>query len=324
MTELDPHECPGGASCDSGGMTIPSEAKAGQYTCPMHPDVVSDTPGDCPVCGMPLELVGAGTGEAEEHAQAEDRDLSRRFWIGFGLAIPVVLLAMGSMIPGLDIQRWISKGASKWIELVFATPVVLGCGWPFFVKGWRSILNRQLNMFTLIAIGIGVAFLYSAVAVIFPGVFPDSFKKGGEVGLYFEAAAVITVLVLLGQLLESKARQRTGAAVSALLDLAAKSAHRIGEGGEEEEIDVEDIRIGDRLRVRPGEKIPTDGVVIEGQSHVEEAMVTGEPVPVKKSSGDGIIGATINQTGTFYHACGEGGGRYGSLADRPAGVGGAA
>ncbi|MGK0190124.1 MAG: Cu+-exporting ATPase [Verrucomicrobiales bacterium] len=274
-----------------------TNAESGQYTCPMHPEVVSDTPGDCPKCGMPLEMVGGASAEAEEHAQAEIRDLSLKFWVGLALTAPVFLLAMGGMIPGLE--KLISKDISKWIEFGFATPVVLWCGWIFFVKGWRSVANRHLNMFTLIAIGVGVAYIYSAVGVLAPGLFPDSFKVHGHVGLYFEAAAVITVLVLLGQLLEAKARSRTGAAISALMGLAAKSARRLSESGEEEEIAIEDIRAGDRLRVRPGEKVPADGVLLEGESNVEEAMITGEPVPVTKSTGDRVIGATINQTGSF-------------------------
>ncbi|MFT4550685.1 MAG: Cu+-exporting ATPase [Verrucomicrobiales bacterium] len=265
----------------------------------MHPEVVSDTPGDCPICGMALEIVGGSSAEADEHAAAEIRSLSRKFWIGLALSIPVFLLAMGGMIPGLPLHEWLPRSTSKWIELALATPVVLWCGWIFFVKGWRSIVSRHLNMFTLIAIGVGVAYVYSVVAVLFPGLFPESFKHGGEVGLYFEAAAVITVLVLLGQLLEAKARSKTGAAISALMGLAAKSARRLTDSDEEEEIAIEDIRAGDRLRVRPGEKIPADGVLLEGESNVEEAMITGEPVPVKKSPGDKLIGATINQTGSF-------------------------
>ena len=297
MSEQSPGQCCG----DHGkhGEAAESAAAPGQYTCPMHPEVIADAPGDCPICGMALEIVGGASAEANEHAEAEIRSLSRKFWIGFALSVPVFLLAMGAMIPGLHLHEWIPKGVSKWIEFALATPVVLWCGWIFFVKGWRSIVSRHLNMFTLIAIGVGVAYVYSAVAVLFPGLFPDSFKHEGEVGLYFEAAAVITVLVLLGQLLEAKARSKTGAAISALMGLAAKSAHRLTDNGEEEEIPVEEIQAGDHLRVRPGEKVPTDGVLLEGESNVEEAMITGEPVPVKKLPGDKVIGATINQTGAF-------------------------
>ncbi len=265
----------------------------------MDPEIVSDTPGDCPICGMALEIVGPASAEADEHALGEIRTLSRKFWIGLVLSVPVFLLAMGGMIPGLNLEGWIPKNVSKWLEFALATPVVLWCGWIFFVKGWRSVVSRNLNMFTLIAIGVGVAYLYSAIAVLFPGIFPDSFKQHGEVGLYFEAAAVITVLVILGQLLEAKARSRTGAAIGALLGLAAKTARRLDDDGKEEEIAVDAIAEGDRLRVRPGEKIPADGVVVEGESNVEEAMITGEPIPVKKSAGSKVIGATLNQTGAF-------------------------
>lgn len=291
------HSCCGGHGDDH--PTLESKAKPGQYTCPMHPEVISDTPGDCPKCGMALEIVGGASAEADTHAQKEIRDLSLKFWIGVILAVPVLILAMGGMIPGFGLERLIPKSVSKWMEFALTTPVVLWCGGMFFVKGWRSIVTRNLNMFTLIAIGVGVAFLYSAVAVLLPGIFPESFKYHGEVGLYFEAAAVITVLVLLGQLLEAKARSRTGAAIKALMGLAAKTARRVNENGEEEEIAIDDIQKGDHLRVKPGEKIPTDGVVVEGESHVEEAMITGEPVPVKKRGGDSLIGATINQTGSF-------------------------
>ncbi len=284
--------------CSDHAPAMASETKAlpGQYTCPMHPEVVSNTPGDCPICGMALEIVGGPSDAADAHAEAEIRDLSRRFWIGLALTVPVFILAMGSMIPGVNI---LSKSISKWIEFALATPVVLWCGWIFFVKGWRSLKTRQLNMFTLIAIGVGVAYVFSAVAVLVPGIFPDSFRKDGEVGLYFEAAAVITVLVLLGQLLEARARRRTGTAIKALLGLAAKTARRVRDDGGDEEIAVDEIQKGDLLRVRPGEKIPTDGVIVEGASNVEEAMITGEPVPVKKSEGDKVIGATLNQSGAF-------------------------
>jgi Cu+-exporting ATPase len=290
------HSC-----CDGHAASAASESKAapGQYTCPMHLEIVSDVPGDCPICGMALEIVGPGSAEADEHAQREIRDLSLKFWIGFALAVPVFVLAMGAMIPGLPLDRWVPRQLSKWIEFAFATPVVLWCGSVFFVKGWRSVVSRHLNMFTLISMGVGVAYLFSVVAVLFPSVFPESLKQHGEIGLYFEAAAVITVLVLLGQLLESKARSRTGAAIRALLDLAAKTARRIDENGQEKDIEIDAIRENDQLRVRPGEKIPADGIVVDGSSNVEEAMITGEPVPIKKSKGDQVIGATLNQTGSF-------------------------
>jgi Cu+-exporting ATPase len=266
------------------------------YTCPMHPEIEQDHPGDCPVCGMPLEPKEAAA--EDEYAAREIRDLTRKFWIGLALTIPVFVLAMGGMIPALQLHEAIPKTISKWIEFALATPVVFWSGWILLAKGWRSIVNRSLNMFTLITIGVGAAYLFSAAAVIAPGIFPDSFRKHGEVGLYFEAASVITVLVLLGQLLEAKARSRTGQAIKALLDLAAKTAHRLRDG-EEEDVPVDQLQPGDLLRVRPGEKVPIDGVLTEGQSNVDESMITGEPMPVKKEAGDKVIGATVNQTGTF-------------------------
>lgn len=268
------------------------------YTCPMHPEIEQDHPGDCPKCGMPLEPKEV-TNAADEHARREIRDLSRKFWIGLALTLPVFLLAMLPMIPGVSLERWIPKSVSKWIELALATPVVFWAGGIFFAKGWRSLKGWNLNMFTLIAIGVGAAYLYSLVAVLAPGVFPHSFRHHGEVGLYFEAAAVITVLVLFGQLLEAKARSRTGQAIQALLGLAAKSATRIAADGSEQEVAIDHLQVGDRLRVRPGEKIPVDGTLAEGSSHVDESMITGEPLPVKKEPGDPVVGATINQTGSF-------------------------
>jgi P-type Cu+ transporter len=281
---------------DGGINPVPTRARPGQWTCPMHPEVVSDKPGDCPKCGIPLEPMTPVGGD--EHAQQEIRSLSRKFWIGLVLTIPVLLLAMGDMIPGVDLHSLIPKSVSKWIELALATPVVFWAGGIFFVRGWRSITARSLNMFTLIMIGVGAAWLFSTVAVLFPEVFPASFRTHGEVGLYFEAAAVITVLVLLGQLLEARARSRTGQAIQSLLSLAAKTAHRIT-GGKEQEVPIAEIEKGDLLRVRPGEKIPIDGKITEGTSHVDESMITGEPLPVSKREDDDVIGATVNQTGSF-------------------------
>lgn len=263
------------------------------YTCPMHPEVQQTEPGDCPKCGMPLELVQGGD---DEHQNQEIRSLSIKFWVGLVLAVPVFLLAMGGMIPGLD--QLLDKSVSKWIEFALATPVVIWAGSLFFVRGWNSVINRSPNMFTLVSMGVGAAYLFSVVAVLFPGLFPDSFKHHGEVGLYFEAAAVITVLVLLGQLLEAKARSRTGQAIKSLLNLAAKTAHRIVDG-KEEEVAVDELHAGDILRVKPGEKVPVDGMITEGGSHIDESMISGEPVPVKKEVGDGVIGATVNQSGAF-------------------------
>jgi len=263
-----------------------------EWTCPMHPEVVSDSPGACPKCGMALE---PKTVSAEE-ANPEFIDMTRRFWAGVILTIPLVLIAMRDYIPGLSLESLISHEAMKWLELLLATPVVLWAGWPFFVRGWQSLMTRNLNMFTLIGIGVGVAYIYSIVAALFPGIFPVSFRKDGEVGVYFEAAAVIVTLVLLGQVLELKARSKTGAAIKMLLGLAPKTARRIKEGAEED-IPLEHVKIDDILRVRPGEKIPVDGIVIDGLSSVDESMVTGEPIPVQKQKGDRVIGATVNGTG---------------------------
>jgi Cu+-exporting ATPase len=269
------------------------------YTCPMHPEIQQDHPGNCPICGMALEPLVV-TDVAAQHAQREIRDLTRKFWIGLVLALPVLFLAMAPMIPGVSLDRFIAPNIAKWIELILATPVVLWAGGVFFLKGWRSLRGWNLNMFTLIAMGVGAAYLYSVVAVLFPDLFPAKFRgHHGQVALYFEAAAVITVLVLLGQLLEARARSQTGQAIQALLGLAAKTATRLTANGGEEQVAIDHLKIGDQLRVRPGEKIPLDGVLAEGSSHVDESMITGEPGAVKKAPGDPVVGATINQTGTF-------------------------
>jgi Cu+-exporting ATPase len=265
------------------------------YTCPMHPEIEQDRPGACPKCGMTLEPKSIG---AEEEEQRETRLLSRKFWIALVLTIPVLFLAMGHAIPGLNIGSIVPTQIGKWIEFVLTTPVVLWAGGFFFTRAWQSIVNRSLNMFTLIAVGVGAAYFYSVIAVIAPGIFPSSFRRHGEVDLYFEAAAVITTLILLGQLIEAKARSRTGHAIKALLGLAAKTAHRIHDG-QEQEIAVDEIQKGDVLRVRPGEKIPIDGVIIDGKSNIDESMITGEPIPVSKRAGEKVIGATVNQTGSF-------------------------
>jgi P-type Cu+ transporter len=265
------------------------------YTCPMHPDVEQDKPGDCPKCGMHLEQKAASAGEEDNQ---EARMLARRFWIGLILALPVFSLAFGEMIPALDVKAFVPTGLSRWLQFIFATPIVLWAGDIFFVKAWKSVLNKSLNMFTLIAMGVGAAYGFSAIAIIFPDIFPESLKQHGEIGLYFEAAAVITVLVLMGQLLEAKARNRTGQAIKALLGLAAKVAHRLKEG-KEEDAAIDQIKKGDLLRVRPGEKVPLDGIITEGKSAIDESMISGEPLPVAKIQGDRVIGATVNQTGTF-------------------------
>src|SRR5437870_11304326 len=264
------------------------------YTCPMHTEIEQDHPGACPKCGMTLEPKTVGTGDEEE--QKETRSLSRKFWIALVLTIPVLLMAMGHAIPGLKIDSIVPKQIGKWIEFTLTTPVVLWAGGFFFTRAWHSIVNRSLNMFTLIAVGVGAAYFYSAIAVIAPGIFPTSFRRHGEVELYFEAAAVITTLVLLGQLLEAKARSRTGQAIKALLGLAAKTAHRV-RNGQEQEVPVNEIQKGNLLRVRPGEKVPIDGVIVEGKSNIDESMITGEPMPVSKRHGEKVVGATVNQTG---------------------------
>ena len=261
----------------------------------MHPEVEQDHPGACPKCGMTLEPKAIG---GEEEEQRETRSLSQKFWIALGLTIPVLFMAMGHAIPGLKIDSIVPKQIGKWIEFALTTPVVLWAGGFFFTRAWHSIVNRSLNMFTLIAVGVGAAYFYSAIAVIAPGIFPTSFRRHGEVELYFEAAAVITTLILLGQLIEAKARSRTGHAIKALLGLAAKTAHRV-QDGQEEEIAVDEIQKGDILRVRPGEKVPIDGVIIDGRSNIDESMITGEPMPVSKQAGEKVIGATVNQTGSF-------------------------
>jgi Cu+-exporting ATPase len=266
------------------------------YTCPMHPDVRQIGPGSCPICGMALEPLMI---TAEPQSNPELEDMTRRFWIGLALSIPVLVLEMGGHLTGLG--NAIGPAASNWIQLLLATPVVIWAGWPFFERAWRSLVTRNLNMFTLIAMGTGVAWLYSVIATVAPGIFPAAFRgPDAAVAVYFEAAAVITVLVLLGQVLELRAREATSGAIRALLDLAPKTARRIGRnGGEEEEATLDQIRIGDRLRVRPGEKVPVDGTVVDGRSSIDESMVTGESMPVGKTVGDTVIGGTLNQTGAL-------------------------
>ena len=268
------------------------------YTCPMHPEIEQDHPGECQKCGMTLEPRSRGVEAGDQEEQKEIRSLSRKFWSALVLTIPVLILAMGHAVAGLHVESIIPKKIGKWIEFVLTTPVVLWAGGFFFARAWRSIVNRGLNMFTLIAVGVGAGYFYSAVAVIMPRIFPDSFRRHGGIDLYFEAAAVITTLVLLGQLLEAKARSRTGQAIKALLGLAAKTAHRVGDG-REEEIPVDEIQKGDVLRVRPGEKVPIDGVITEGRSNVDESMITGESMSVSKGAGEKVIGATVNQAGSF-------------------------
>jgi len=270
-----------------------------EYTCPMHTEVLQVGPGSCPSCGMDLEPKEVSL---EEGDNPELRSMTRRFWISLALTVPVFILAMGEMVPGLS--AWISGLTSprtlNLAELILATPVVLWCGWPFLVRYWQSLVNRALNMFTLVGLGVGVAYGYSLVATLWPHFFPDSFRgEGGEVAVYFEAAAVITTLVLLGQVLEGRARSKTGQAIRALLGLAAKTARRIGLDGSEGDVPLEEVLVGDRLRVRPGEKVPVDGIVLEGSSSIDESMISGEPLPVVKQAGDPVTGATVNQTGSL-------------------------
>ncbi len=269
-----------------------------KYTCPMHPEIVRDGPGDCPKCGMALEPMGIPAGD--EGPNPELVDFTRRFWIGAVLTVPLLVLTMGPFV-GLGFVRDIfGESMTLWIELVLGTPVILWAGWPFFVRGVKSVISRNLNMFTLIGMGVGAAYLFSVVAVLVPDIFPDGFRNAeGHVGVYFEAGAVIVVLVLLGQMMELGARERTGSAIRALLDLAAKTARVIREDGREEEIPLENVQVGDRLRVRPGDKVPVDGIVVDGRSSVDESMISGEPIPVEKVEGDKITGATINGTGSL-------------------------
>jgi Cu+-exporting ATPase len=272
-------------------------APSAKWTCPMHPEIVREGPGSCPICGMALEPVAVA---AEEVENVELVDMTRRLRVSAALTIPVLVIAMGGSIPGWPLGRMLTPSIKAWIELILATPVVLWGGWPFFERGWQSIVNRSPNMFTLIAMGVGVAYAYSAVATLVPGIFPSSFHDhDGGVGVYYEAASAIVTLVLLGQVLELRARSRTGAAIRALIGLAPKTARRIGPDGREEDVPLDHIQVGDRLRVRPGEKVPVDGVVLDGASAVDESMVSGEPIPVEKQPGDRVVGSTVNATGSF-------------------------
>ncbi|HET9177926.1 MAG TPA: heavy metal translocating P-type ATPase [Terriglobia bacterium] len=297
---MDPevHQSKPGA-CPKCGMaleptTIAALRTKTQYVCPMHPEIVRDAPGSCPICGMALE---PRTVTLEEEANPEYVDMKRRFWISVVLTAPLMALEMAHMISG---HSMVSRGAANWVQFALATPVVLYCGWPFFERGWASIVNRSPNMFTLIAMGTGTAFVYSAIATVAPGIFPVSFRgPAGTVGVYFEAAAGITALVLLGQVLELRARSRTSSAIKALLGLAPKTARRLAEDGTEADIPLDRVIHGDRLRVRPGEKVPVDGEVLDGASYVDESMITGEPTPVEKSAGGRVTGGTVNGKGSL-------------------------
>ena len=295
--------CPGVESdkpgeCPKCGMALernPTFSSRTLFTCPMHPEIRQDTPGDCPICGMALEPV---TEPADEEENAELTDMTRRFWIGAALALPVFLLAMAHMIPSLSHDSWVTGDVSRWVQFILSTPVVLWAGLPFFKRGWRSLVTRHLNMFTLIATGVGTAYVFSAAVMLLPGAFPASLAMHGKVAIYFEAAAVIVVLVLLGQMLELRARGKTGGAIRALLGLAPKTA-RLVENGAERDVPLDSVQTGARLRVRPGEKIPVDGSILEGRTSVDESMISGEPLPVGKTVGDPVTGGTLNTTGSF-------------------------
>ena len=289
-------------SCPKCGMALepvspqPIAAKT-EWVCPMHPQIVRSEPGTCPICGMALEPTTV-TGEEEDNP--EFRDMIRRFWISVVLTVPLLLMVMGDMLPGHPVSRLMAPRVRTILELVLATPVCLWAAWPFYVRAAQSIRNRSLNMFTLIGLGVSVAYLYSLIAALLPGVFPSSFRgHGGEIAVYFEAAGVIVTLILLGQVLELRARKATGTAIRKLLGLAAKSARRIREDGSEEDVALEAVRVGDRLRIRPGEKVPVDGVVLEGSSAIDESMMSGEPIPIERHPGDRVLGATVNGTGAF-------------------------
>ena len=273
-------------------------SKGADYTCPMHPQIIRPSPGTCPICGMALEPRTPLAGDEEENPELVD--MSRRFWVSVAFTVPLLLLAMGHLIPGWPLTRFEGSPVLRWAELGLAAPVILWGGWPFFVRAWQSIVHKSLNMFTLIGLGVAVSFLYSLVAAIAPGAFPASFRDAhGEAGVYFEVAAVIVTLVLLGQVLELRARSKTSAAIRMLLGLAARTGRRLREDGAEEDVPLDQIQVGDRLRVRPGEKIPVDGSVLEGTSTVDESMVSGEAIPVEKGPGDRMIGATVNGTGSL-------------------------
>ena len=293
----EPGDCPKcGMALERNPAWKPAQSKT-LYTCPMHPEVQQDHPGDCPKCGMALESKTVKAGPDDEE-NTELRDMTRRFWIGAVLTLPVFVLAMAHMIPVLGTQPWVVGDVSRWIQFVLTIPVVCWAGWPFFQRGWRSVVTLHLNMFTLIAIGVGAAFVFSAVAMVVPGLFPSTMLHAGKVEIYFEAAGMVTVLVLLGQVLELSARSRTGSAIKGLLNLAPPTARQVADGGDHE-VPLDQVEVGDWLRVVPGDKVPVDGEVVEGHSSVEESMITGEPLPVEKSVGDKVTGGTVNGSGSF-------------------------
>ena len=289
----------GPGACPKCGMTLEpvdvAPVTKTEWTCPMHPEIVRDAPGYCPICGMALEPRVATV----EETNPELDDMTRRFWWSAGITAPMLAFMISEFLPGRPLQTMVPHGWINWIQLALATPVVLWGGWPFFARGWTSVVNRHLNMFTLIALGVGAAYFYSVTATLAPGMFPDSFRMMGEVAVYFEPAAVIVVLVLLGQVLELRARSRTSSAIRNLLGLAPKTARRIEGDGTERDVPLSEVHAGERLRVRPGERVPVDGVVLEGRTTLDESMVTGEPIPVEKEAGAPVTGGTVNGTGTF-------------------------
>jgi Cu+-exporting ATPase len=287
---------PGGRAVPAMERTAMPPAQGGAWTCPMHPEIVQSEPGACPICGMALE---PRMPSADDSENPELRDMSRRFKVAVALALPLLAIAMGDMLPGQPVSRLFSPRIRVWLELALATPVCLWAAWPFHQRAWRSLVTRNLNMFTLIGLGVSVAYLFSVVATLAPNLFPAAMHHHGGVPVYFEAAAVITALVLLGQVLELRARHRTGEAIRRLLGMAPTTARRIGANGVEEDVPIEQVQVGDRLRVRPGEKVPVDGRVLEGASGVDESMVTGEPIPAEKNAGDDVVGGTINGTGSL-------------------------
>ena len=289
---------PGG--CPQCGMALepagtPMVTARTEWVCPMHPEIVRDEPGSCPICGMGLEARVSAAGEADENPEL--RDMSRRFWFAAALTVPLVIIAMGDLFPGRPISQLFSLRTRTLIELALATPVCLWSAWPFYVRAIASVKNRSLNMFTLIGLGVSVAYVYSVIAALLPDIFPASFREDGDVAVYFEAAAMIVTLILLGQVLELRARSQTSQAIKKLLVMQAKTARRVDDDGREEDVPLEEVRAGDRLRIRPGEKVPVDGVVLEGASSVDESMVSGESIPVEKHEGDRVIGSTVNGTG---------------------------
>jgi Cu+-exporting ATPase len=296
VRQPNPEACPKCGMAVELSTPVPPTAVT-KYTCPMHPEIVRDEPGYCPICGMALEPREV----AGDEVNPELVDMTRRFWVSVALTVPILALMLSEMLPGRPLQHLLGAAALVWVQFAFATPVVLWGGWPFFVRGWQSVVNHHLNMFTLIALGTGSAYLYSVAATLFPGLFPDSFRDPhtGALAVYFEPAAVIVTLVLLGQVLELRARSQTSSAIKSLLGLAPRTARRLREDGSEEDVPLSEIQVGDRLRVRPGEKVPTDGVVLEGTTSVDESMLTGEPVPVEKAPGAKVTGGTVNGTGSI-------------------------